>query len=96
MTIILFALALFLDFLFIFVIIDVVLSWLSLFWVRFRPRIFNEVLDPIYRSFKNNLPMTIGPFDFTPIAVLIVLQFALALIFSYSPDVKTLFFNLPF
>ena len=59
--------------------IDIILSWLSLFWVSFRPKIVSDIMDPIYSFIKNKIPTSIWPLDFSPIIIIIAIAFLIAL-----------------
>lgn len=66
------------------IIFDVVLSWLTLFWLRIRPKFIADIIDPLYETVKKILPTTMWPVDFTPIIVIftiIFIKWALYLIF---------------
>lgn len=70
------------------VIADVILSWLTLLWVRVRPRFIAHILDPIYSFVKKTIPTQIGPFELTPIIVLLFLVFIRGLILIAFPDLQ--------
>lgn len=66
------------------IIFDVVLSWLTLFWLRIRPKFIADIIDPLYKTVKKIFPTTMWPVDFTPIIVIfaiIFIKWALYLIF---------------
>lgn len=69
------------------IIADVILSWLTLFWVNWRPVFISSILDPIYQKIKKILPTTIWPLDLTPIVVLLVIWVAESIIISMFPQV---------
>lgn len=70
------------------IIIDVILSWLTLVWVKFRPKFVSDLIDPIYKNIKDILPTSIWPIDFTPIVVFIVIWFIKWIILLYFPEVR--------
>ncbi len=57
------------------IILDVILSWLLILWIRFRPKILADIIDPFYGFIRKTLPATFWPFDFTPIILILVLDF---------------------
>jgi uncharacterized protein YggT (Ycf19 family) len=65
------------------IIVDVILSWLLLFWIRFRPKILADLIDPFYNFIRKNLPSSFWPFDFTPIILILVLTFIRGLIITF-------------
>ncbi len=68
------------------IILDVILSWVSLIWLNLRPKILSDIIDPIYNSIKKVIPTTIWPFDLTPIVVFILISFFSGLIFVFFPE----------
>jgi len=39
--------------------IDIILSWLPLLGINFRPKFFSDIMDPIYKTIKDKIPTTI-------------------------------------
>ena len=64
------------------IFIDIILSWLAVFWLRVRPKIVAEIIDPLYSKIKKIIPSTFWPIDFTPIIVLFVLMIILNFLLS--------------
>jgi uncharacterized protein YggT (Ycf19 family) len=77
-----------------FVIFDVILSWLALAGVRFRPRFISQILDPIYSWVRKYIPSNFWAFDFTPIIVIFASIFLSNLILSLFPDVGLILSNI--
>lgn len=50
--------------------IDMVLSFLTLFWLNLRPQILRDLLDPIYLQIKKRINTIIWPFELAPLIVL--------------------------
>jgi len=76
------------------IILDVILSWLTLFWLKLRPKFIADIIDPIYKNIKKIIPTSIWPVDFTPIVVIfaiIFIKWALIIIF---PDLANQAINL--
>lgn len=67
------------------VFLDVILSWLTLFWLKFRPKFLGDILDPIYTKIKDTIPTTIWPLDLTPIIIIFLMMFIKWIIFSFDP-----------
>jgi uncharacterized protein YggT (Ycf19 family) len=53
--------------------LDIILSWLTIFWIKFRPQFVSDIMEPIYKFVKNKIPTTIWPMDFTPIFIIIAI-----------------------
>lgn len=53
---------------------DVILSWLVLLWIKFRPEFIKWIIEPIYAKVKKIIPTNIWYLDFTPIVVIIILE----------------------
>jgi len=88
MTTILIAAVIFLDILYYIVIFDVILSWLLLLWVQFRPQFIRNILDPIYKIIRKYIPTQIWMFELTPIIFILILLFAKGLIITSFPEVS--------
>ncbi len=76
------------------IILDIILSWLSLLWLNLRPKFLADIIDPIYNSIKKIIPTTIWPLDFTPIVVYIFIFFLTGLIFVFFPESQTEFLKI--
>lgn len=87
MITLLIALVIFLDILYYLVLFDVILSWLMLAGVRFRPSFIKNILDPIYFYVKKYIPTRIGAFELTPIIVILGVLFVQGLILMNFPEV---------
>ncbi|MDD3302198.1 MAG: YggT family protein [Candidatus Gracilibacteria bacterium] len=75
------------EIIFYIMVVDIILSWLMLFGVRFRPKFISDILDPVYSSIKSILPTTFGPLDFTPIIVIMIIYFIRAIVILLNPGV---------
>jgi len=64
------AVLVFLEIIQYFIFADIILSWLILFGIRFRPQIIAIIIDPMYHFVRRYIPTTIGPFDFTPLIII--------------------------
>lgn len=82
------ALIIFLELLYWIIIFDVILSWLTLLWLKSRPKFIADIIDPIYKSIKKILPTSIWPIDLTPIVVIIVIIFIKGLLFTIFPELQ--------
>ncbi|MDA9128909.1 YggT family protein [Candidatus Gracilibacteria bacterium] len=87
MTTFLIALVIFLEILEYIVIFDVILSWLMLLGINFRPKFVANILNPIYSGVRKYIPSRFGVFDFTPIIVILALVFLKGIIYMYFPEV---------
>nr|MDD3719811.1 YggT family protein [Candidatus Gracilibacteria bacterium] len=83
------AIIIFTELLFYIVFIDVILSWVTLVGLNIRPKFIAQIIDPIYSFIKSFLPTTFGPFDFTPIILIMILYFIKGLIIILSPGVQS-------
>ncbi len=94
MTLILTALALVFIIIKYLIFVDIILSWLSLVWLKIRPEFISSILDPLYIGIKGKVPTTIGPLDFTPIVILIFMELLVMFIYGLDSDVARLINNL--
>jgi len=76
------------------IIFDVILSWLTLFGLRVRPQFIADIIDPIYKNIRKIIPTSIGPVDFTPIVVIIMIIFLKWALFIAFPELLTQATNL--
>ena len=67
---------------------DVILSWLTIFWLKIRPKFLSDIIDPMYKNIKKIIPTTIWPIDLTPIVVIIILAFLRWILFIIFPELK--------
>lgn len=65
----------FLEIIYYLVIFDVILSWLTLAGIKFRPKIVSDILGPVYKMVKKTIPTTFGWLDFTPIVIILLIFF---------------------
>ncbi len=87
MNSIIFAIIIFLEIISYIIIFDVVLSWLTLFWLKIRPKFISDILDPIYKNIKKIIPTSFWPVDFTPIIVIMAIVFIKWALFILFPSV---------
>lgn len=82
------AILIFLELIFYVIFIDVILSWLVLFWVNFRPKFIADIIDPIYKFIKSIIPTSFWPIDFTPIIVILIIYFLRWLVVILNPWIQ--------
>jgi len=76
------------------IIIDIILSWLVLFWLKLRPKFISDIIDPMYNYVKKIIPTNFWPIDFTPIIILIMLIFIKSLVYSVDPNIADYYLNI--
>ena len=84
----------FLDLIYYILFLDIILSWISLSGIQFRPRFISSIMDPIYNFIKKSIPTTFWIIDVTPIIVLLGIFFLKGLIVLVYPDIQTFLFNI--
>ncbi len=87
MTTLLLTIVIFLEILEYIVIFDIILSWLILLWIRFRPKFIHEILNPLYKIVQKYIPTRFWAFDFTPIIIILLLAFVRGFIIMSAPEV---------
>lgn len=65
---------------------DIILSWLTMFWVNFRPEFISSIMDPIYKFIKSKIPTSIWPIDFSPIIIIIIIMFLIAFLLPLTGE----------
>ena len=91
---ILIAIIVFLEIMSYIVIFDVILSWLSIFWFKARPKFIADIIDPLYKNVKKYVPTKIWMMDFTPIVVFLLIGFIKWLLYIIFPELQVEIFNL--
>ena len=81
------AIIILLNLLYYIVILDVILSWLALAWIK-RPKFIGTILDPMYKVVKDTIPTKIWPFELTPIILLIWFLFLIWIVELLVPWVS--------
>lgn len=87
MNIIIFSVLIFLELIQWIVIIDIILSWLLIFWLNLRPKFIADIIDPMYAFVKKHIPTSIWPFDFTPMVIFLIIIVLTILIQIFFPVV---------
>ena len=89
MNVLILGIVLFLDIIYYLVIFDVILSWLALAGIRFRPKIIADILNPVYKWVKKTIPTTFGWLDFTPIVIILLIAFLKWTLLIVFPEAAT-------
>jgi hypothetical protein len=79
------ALMFFLDFILYMIFFDVILSWLTLFWLNFRPKFLSLIIDPIYNFINKIIPTTFWPFRFDALIAIIFIYIFEYLLITFIP-----------
>ena len=64
--------------------IDIILSWLPLIWLNFRPKFISDIMEPLYKTIKNKIPTTIWPIEFAPIIIYIIIIFLISFLIQLT------------
>jgi len=94
MTTILLVIALLLIIIKYLIFLDVILSWLTIFWLNVRPKFLSEILDPLYSWIKSKISTSIWPLDFTPIIIYILAELLVLFIYWLDSNVSIKINNL--
>ncbi len=65
----------FTDIIFYLIIFDVILSWLSLFWLRYRPQFLVSIVEPLYWFISKYIPTSFWMFRFDALIAILVIYF---------------------
>lgn len=87
MTIVLYIIYVFLSLIQWILFFDIILSWATLVGIRFRPKFVASIMDPLYEWVRKYIPVTLGMIDFSPIIILLVINFLAFLIVTIDPAV---------
>ena len=55
--------------------IDIILSWLSIIGIHFRPKFLSDIMEPLYKFIKDKISTTIWPIEFAPVIIYIIIIF---------------------
>ena len=76
------------------IIFDIILSWLSLLWLRWKPEFLRSIVEPLYVFINKIVPTTFGMFRFDALITLIIIYFIQGLLFINIPWLKEEFLRL--
>ena len=88
MTTIWLAIYIFLNAIFYLIIFDVILSWLTLLWLNYRPKFLSQIIDPIYVFINKFIPTTFGMFRFDALIAILIIIFLQSLLLSFFPGLE--------
>lgn len=80
-----------LDLVYLMIIIDIILSWMTLFWMNFRIEFIKSILEPIYESIRKIIPTTIWPFELAPLIVIFIIYFLRIFTTSLNPSASQVY-----
>lgn len=73
------------------IIIDIILSWIQLLWIRIQINFIKSITNPIYTKIRKILPTTFWPIDFSPIVIFFIIQIMSNIILNLRPSLLTFF-----
>ena len=79
------AIKIFLEIIFYLIIFDVILSWLSLMWLKYRPKFLSQTIDPIYKFINKYIPTTFWMFRFDALIAILIIIFMQGLLVILIP-----------
>ena len=88
MTTIWLAIYIFLNAIFYLIIFDVILSWLTLLWLNYRPKFLSQIIDLIYAFINKFIPTTFGMFRFDALIAILIIIFLQSLLLSFFPGLE--------
>ena len=89
-----FSFFIFLQLIYIFIILDIIASWIYLIWLNLRPLWFKNLMDWLYSFIKKFIPTTIWPFEFAPMIIIFIIIFIQTLLQYIEPWIRQLYINL--
>lgn len=82
------------ELLYIFIIINIIFSWINILWWNFKINFINSILDPIYENIKKIIPTVIWPFEIAPLILIIILSIFQLIIYKIDPNVLSTYKNI--
>ncbi len=87
MNFILLILILFLDLIKYIILLDVILSWLQLLGIQFRPKFIQAITIPLYEIIRKYIPSSFSGIDFAPIIVYIIIGVLQGVFLTMDPSI---------
>lgn len=75
------------------IILEVIISWLVIFWIVIKIQFIQNITMPLYNYIKKILPTTFWMIDFTPIIVIIWIEVIISILVSIFPEALTILQN---
>ena len=85
MNIIWLALIIFTDIIKYLIIFDIILSWLTLFWLKYRPAFLISIIEPIYTTISKYIPTKFWMFRFEALIAILMIYFIQELLIMTIP-----------
>ncbi len=79
------AIKIFLEIILYLVIFDIILSWLSLMGLKYRPKFLSQIIDPIYWIINKYIPTTFWVFKFDALITILIIFLLQALLVMSIP-----------
>lgn len=70
------------------IIFDIILSWLSLVWIRWRPHFLKIIVDPIYLFINKYISTKFLMFRFDALIAIVTIYFIQWLLIATVPQLK--------
>jgi uncharacterized protein YggT (Ycf19 family) len=67
------------------IILDIILSWLSLLWLRWRPEFLKSIVDPLYSFIGKIVPTSFWIFRFDALIAMVIIYFIQGLLLISIP-----------
>ena len=80
------AIKIFLEIIFYLIIFDIILSWLTLLWFKFRPDFLSQIIDPIYSTINKYIPTTFWMFRFDALIAILIIYFLQGFLLLLIPE----------
>ena len=79
------AIRIFLEIILYLIIFDIILSWLTLFWFRYRPDFLVSIIEPIYTTITKYIPTKFWVFRFDALIAILLIIFLQGLLVMLIP-----------
>lgn len=64
----------FLNLIFYIIFLDIIISWLNVFWLKIRIKFIRDIINPIYKTIREYLPTKFSFLDLTPLYAIFILM----------------------
>lgn len=70
------------------ILIDVIISWVSVFlWAWIKIKFISDILEPIYKFIKKFIPTSFWPIEFAPVILIMVIWLIRWLVSAYDMEI---------
>lgn len=70
------------------IILDIILSWLVLFWLKIQLKFLKQIINPIYDFVWKTFPTKLWVFDLKPIIIIFIIIIMKSILLTIDPSIN--------